>query len=98
MPAAAHERGLQIPSLFLGSSQFETYTNLADATSRLQGKCKGAEVHVVPNTTHHNFADVVFWLPRGLLTRVGMIGQGCPAGTYASIVRITREFIGKNMA
>jgi len=96
MPAEAHENGLDIPALFVGSEQFEGFTNLADATKRLQAKCRDAEVHVPKNTKHQNFADVVWWINEKTLKKMGMIGSADAIGAYCDIVQITRDFVLKH--
>jgi hypothetical protein len=44
----AHDKGISIPTIFIGSEEFQGYANLAEGTQRLIKKCPEAVVKVVP--------------------------------------------------
>ena len=95
-PAESHAQGLKVPSLFLGSRHFQSVAKLNDATVRLQTKCPSPEVHVLPQTRHHNFCDLVWWFPRGMLSRACMVGQADPIETYHTVISLTLDFLNRN--
>ncbi|KAL3796793.1 hypothetical protein HJC23_010940 [Cyclotella cryptica] len=93
-------KGLDIPSLFINSSQFEGYSKLYDATRRLaeQISQNRSKMYVLPNTKHQNFCDVVFWLPKWALRRCGKflaIGSADAYEAYESMMSWTLQFIDK---
>ena len=77
-PPLAHTKGLGPPALFVGSETFANMDNMARRTRELQSLCRGGiEAHVVPGTTHHNFTDIVLWMPtflHPLLCRAKALG------------------------
>lgn len=95
-PRQAHEQGLSIPSLFIGSGEFQTYKYLKEATERLQGKCTPRpEVHVLEHSQHWNFMDLVFWLPLSIsrLLRLHQPGQLHAHDGYHWLLATTRDFV-----
>lgn len=97
--------GLSIPAIFINSSQFQGYSKLYAATNRLADqinksyKMEAAEMHVIPNTMHQNFCDIVFWLPRWALRRGGRmfaIGSADAYEVHQSIMDWTVQFLDKH--
>lgn len=95
LPQQVHDRGISIPALFIGSSQFQGYAALNGAAERVQAKCPLREVHVLPRTTHGNFMDAVWWLPVALTTRIGFSGKCPPHETYARFITLVANFVEK---
>lgn len=95
-PAEAHEIGLSVPALFLGSEQFANYTKLAEATSRLaahNSHPKGSVLYVLENSRHQNFTDIGFWLPVTLLKWSSALGKCDYDQTYQRILDLTTQFL-----
>jgi len=95
-PAEAHEKGLSIPALFIGSEQFANYTGLAEATNRLaahNSHPKGSVSHVLEKSRHQNFTDVGFWLPVTLLKWSTAVGMADYDLTHQQILDITTQFL-----
>ncbi len=44
----AHEKGISVPTMFIGSEEFQGYATLAEGTQRLIKKCPQSVVKVVP--------------------------------------------------
>jgi len=97
-------KGLNVPSLFVNSAQFRSYKKLYGATRRLAGRINAscgedengnemAEMHVLPGTTHSNFCDVVFWLPRRLAGKVFRLGDADAYEAHKSILEWTARFL-----
>ncbi|KAL7477744.1 hypothetical protein ACHAW6_003541 [Cyclotella cf. meneghiniana] len=90
-------KGLDIPSLFINSSQFEGYNKLYDATRRLAEQISNrSKMYVLPNTKHQNFCDVVFWIPKWALRRCGKflaLGTADAYQAYESMMSWTFQFI-----
>jgi dienelactone hydrolase len=96
-------KGLDVPSVFIMSEQFEGYKKLYGATQRLadqinassrnKDKNQRSEVHVIPGTAHQNFCDVIFWLPRRLSRKVFQLGSADAYDAYESILKCTVEFL-----
>jgi hypothetical protein len=82
----------------VGSEQFAGYTGLADATARLAARCPAGSEVLAPaaGTRHHSFADVVWWLPSGLLRAASFCGPGDPRGPYWAAVSATRDFVRRH--
>jgi dienelactone hydrolase len=93
------QKGLDVPSLFINSAQFEGYSKLYDATRRLADQISDkSEMHVLPNTRHQNFCDVVFWIQKWALKRCGRflaIGSADAYESYEKILDWTVRFIDK---
>ena len=54
------------------------------------------ELHVIPNTRHQNFCDVVFWLPKWALHRMGKffaLGSADAFEAYEGILNRTFQFL-----
>jgi platelet-activating factor acetylhydrolase len=91
-PAQAFEAGIKLPSLFINSEEFESYTKIWNATVELAGH--SSRIHVLQDTTHQNFTDVVFWLPKWLLSKMQiMVGGADGREVHAEIVRKTSDFL-----
>ena len=104
-------RGLNIPSIFINSSQFAGYTKLYGATCRLadiinnsQSNNKSsndddehprAEMHVIEGTTHQNFCDTIFWLPRRIAKKIFGLGDANAYDAYESILNLTNKFLDR---
>ncbi|KAL7468214.1 hypothetical protein ACHAXS_008440 [Conticribra weissflogii] len=97
---------LNIPCVFINSEQFYGYKKLYRATSRLADQLNNSlcdyaekprsELHVIANTKHQNFCDVVFWLPKLAMRRVGrFLALGSANGLEAQeqIINFTVEFL-----
>ena len=95
LPQQVHDQGIDIPALFIGSSQFQGYVALNNATERVQAKCPLREVHVLPRTTHGNFMDAIWWLPVALTNRIGFSGKCHPHETYAYFITLVADFVAK---
>jgi len=94
LPLQAHERGIQIPSLFIGSEEFEGYDDLRDGTLRLQAKCPDKRVAVLAGTRHGNFMDAIWWLPKWMTRGMGFSGKAIdPHDTYAEFVGMVADFV-----
>ena len=100
------KKGLDIPSVFINSSQFEGYKKLYGATCRLadqinnsqknnDGGNKRVEMVVIPRTFHQNFCDVIFWLPWRLSKKVFQLGEADAYDAYETIVERTIRFLQK---
>lgn len=92
--------GLDIPSLFICSASFKELAKIYDPTCRLAKQISGnrSEMHVIPDTCHHNFVDIVFWTPKWLLTRfpkLFWIGTADALEVHESILSKSFQFIDK---
>eukprot|EP00621_Florenciella_sp_RCC1693_P000243 CAMPEP_0182554990 /NCGR_PEP_ID=MMETSP1323-20130603/50262_1 /TAXON_ID=236787 /ORGANISM="Florenciella parvula, Strain RCC1693" /LENGTH=414 /DNA_ID=CAMNT_0024766717 /DNA_START=210 /DNA_END=1454 /DNA_ORIENTATION=- len=94
LPRQAHERGIAIPSLFIGSDEFQGYADLKDGTDRLQAKVPDKSVHVMSGTRHGNFMDAIWWLPKWVTCNLGFSGKTVdPHQTYAEFVGMVADFV-----
>lgn len=84
--------GLNIPSIIINSSQFAGYKKLYSATNKLAQRTK-AKLHVLPETTHQNFCDTVFWLPRRWGKKLFGLGNANGYDSYCDIVTLTYKFL-----
>ena len=99
LPAEMHDKGTVLPTLFVGSEEFDSYPRMKEATAQVQAKCKneGNEVHLMKGTRHGNFMDAVFWLPKSITARIGMAGRGVDAHeAYAEFGATVGRFIDKH--
>ncbi|KAL3811977.1 hypothetical protein ACHAXA_009595 [Cyclostephanos tholiformis] len=55
-----------------------------------------AEMHVIPNTTHSNFCDIVFWIPRRLIGKAFGLGDANPYDVYEEILDKTVHFLRRH--
>lgn len=62
-------------------------------TSTTHQEMVGAEMHVIPGTSHQNFCDTIFWLPRRLAKRVFFLGDTDAYEAYESILNKTIQFL-----
>ena len=91
-PKQAFEKGINLPSLYINSAEFKSYSKLWDATIELARD--SSKIHVLAETTHQNFTDVVFWLPKWLLSKMGiMVGNADGRDVHYQIVRKTSDFL-----
>jgi len=97
-PREAHAAAcIQAPTLFIGSSQFDSFEGLREATQELQGKCQPeAEVVVVERTNHGDFADSSWWLPGPVLRAFKLSLSNDPCGVYTRIVTDTADFLERH--
>ncbi len=89
----ADKKGLPIPALFIGSTQFSQWKGLADTTNRLIQSSTGAVGHVLDESRHQNFTDVGFWLPVWLLRRFKALGACDYHDTHTHILNLTHDFL-----
>jgi len=75
LPLQLHEKGSQVPTLFIGSEEFQKLERLCAATLAVQKKCPKAVVKVYEGTRHGNFIDAIFWLPMKLGQVMGLSGK-----------------------
>ncbi|KAL3794959.1 hypothetical protein ACHAW5_009940 [Stephanodiscus triporus] len=52
-----------------------------------------AEMHVIPDTVHSNFCDVVFWLPRRMARKVFRLGDADAYDAHEEILDKTVRFL-----
>jgi predicted esterase len=91
-PEPAFQSGLKVPSVFINSQSFSETSKLYQATKKLANMSRhNGELHVLPGTSHQNFCDVIFWLPKFLLKP--LIGTAHPVDTYREIVHLSSEFL-----
>ena len=90
----------EIPALFVNSEQFTTYPRLWKATEKLKSQFKKTtgststhHHHVLPQTNHNNFVDLLFWFPELFLRTMGAIGAANARQTYVDLVRLTSDFL-----
>lgn len=94
-PAEAHEKGLDVPALFIGSEHFANWKSCASATAELSKKNShpcGSSCHVIPGSRHQNFTDVGFWLSTWVLRKVNMIGPCDYLHQYQNVLKISTAF------
>jgi len=96
LPLQAHSNGISLPSLFIGSAEFQGYRGLNDATERIQAKVAVKEVHVMENTRHGNFMDAVWWMPVVLTTTLGFSGATDPHVAYAKFANLVADFVERS--
>ncbi|CAJ1963685.1 unnamed protein product [Cylindrotheca closterium] len=111
LPEDGSDLSTIVPSVFINSEAFESYTKIYQATRRLARQFSGSgsvprqnetplsfdNMHVLKGTQHNNFCDVIFWFPTRLLRYLGVIGQGCdPRDRYREIIRISSDFLKTN--
>eukprot|EP00035_Acanthoeca_spectabilis_P026049 m.461072 g.461072 ORF g.461072 m.461072 type:complete len:387 (+) comp22200_c0_seq1:158-1318(+) len=96
-PPLAHERGLgSVPALFVGSSEFAGYRAMHKATEELSRKCgPGTETHVLPQTTHFSFMDMVCWLSVFAPWVYRKMGAHDPEGSYEQLFDLTTAFLSR---
>ena len=92
LPLQVHEHGISIPSLFIGSAEFQSYPKMKDGTERVQSKVPRKEVHVIPETRHGNFMDLVWWVPISLSMGLNFSGTAAPHDTYARYSGLVADF------
>ena len=104
-------RGLNTPAIFINSSQFAGYTKLYGATCRLADIINSnsnnksssdnddehprAEMHIIDDTTHQNFCDTIFWLPRRIAKKIFGLGDADAYDAYESILNLTNKFLDR---
>jgi len=72
---------------------FSKFKGLHQATTRLQSiSLPPAEAHVLPETAHGNFCDVVWWFPAWVLRKVYMSGKADPIQVENAIQRDLTRF------
>jgi pimeloyl-ACP methyl ester carboxylesterase len=91
-PKQAFEKGLNLPSLFVGSEQFSMIPKLYKATCQLAAD---SEHHTIKGTGHQSFCDVIFWVPKFVWRRFlpGLLGDKDPVKAYREIVDVTSDFL-----
>ena len=52
-----------------------------------------AEMHVIPDTVHSNFCDVIFWLPRRMAKRGFWLGGADAYDAHEEILDRTERFL-----
>jgi len=81
---------------FLSSKQFHGWKDNSECTKKLMGD--GQELRMIPNTTHQNFNDIVFWFAiysvPGLskLTNIKIVGGEEACRRYYDIIQMGIEF------
>jgi len=93
LPMQAHTNGISLPSLFIGSAEFQGYRGLNNATARIQQKVAIKEVHVMENTRHGNFMDAVWWMPVVITQTLGFSGSCDPHLVYAQFANLVADFV-----
>jgi hypothetical protein len=70
---------------------------LHEATQRLADGCESAaNMHVLEGTTHSNFTDLCFWLPKsvyGLLQRTPAFGPADPVDAMRQVMNLSSDFM-----
>lgn len=69
------------------------YRKDTSTTTTTHQEMVGAEMHVIPGTSHQNFCDTIFWLPRRLAKRVFFLGDTDAYEAYESILNKTIQFL-----
>ncbi len=94
---------MNIPSVFINSSLFRGYEKLYGATRRLADCINGndpspsrAEMHVIPDTMHSNFCDIVFWIPRRMIGKAFGLGTANAYGVHEEILDKTLHFLRRH--
>mmetsp|Transcript_28215 Transcript_28215/g.67236 ORF Transcript_28215/g.67236 Transcript_28215/m.67236 type:complete len:408 (+) Transcript_28215:194-1417(+) len=87
--------GLDIPSIFINSSQFESYSKLYRATKRLGSQVDGSEMHVIQDTGHQSFCDLPFWLPKKLGSKAFQLGSADAYKTYETTLCLIQNFLAR---
>ena len=67
--------------------------NKDNSSSSTDQELVGAEMHVIPGTSHQNFCDTIFWLPRRIAKRVFFLGAADAYEAYESILNKTIQFL-----
>ena len=98
LPTQVHSRGIAVPTLFVGSTEFSELNALNRATKNVQAKCPTKEIHVLPGTRHGNYMDAVFWFPAFVTQRFGFAGPAHVHTTYAHFVRTIADFVDRHAA
>ena len=94
-PEASSPKGLNIPSIFINSSQFESYSKLYGATKRLGSQMDGSEMHVIQDTGHQSFCDLPFWLPKKLGRKAFQLGSADAYKTYETTLCLIQDFLAR---
>ena len=88
-------KGFDIPSIFINSSQFESYSKLYRATKQLGSQANGSEMHVIQNTGHQSFCDLPFWLPKKLGSKAFQLGSADAYETYETTLHLIKDFLSR---
>ena len=91
------------PSCFVSTSMFDNIPHLREETRKLQGRMGGekAEYHILENTIHWSFVDLVFWLGRVSGRVYGKMGEGVGVEemkveeSYVELFDVTTAFLLK---
>jgi hypothetical protein len=89
-----HDQGVSIPTLFVGSEEFQKNVRLNQATEEVQAKTPKREVHVLEHTNHGSFIDTTFWLPKWFHRAVGPPRD--QQEVYGHFIGLTIAFVKKH--
>ncbi|EER16641.1 Platelet-activating factor acetylhydrolase precursor, putative [Perkinsus marinus ATCC 50983] len=100
-PAEAHKKGIQAPTLVLGSEEFSKYPDMSAATRNLYDKSlqAGSRLRVMERTRHGNLMELCFWVPVFLLPLAAAFydrRNSNARDTYCKIIGAIANFINVN--
>jgi pimeloyl-ACP methyl ester carboxylesterase len=101
LPSQLHAKGQGIknlPTLFVGSQEFDDSEILKKATTTVQSNVTNREIHVLEGTRHGNYSDAVFWVPSFVSQRIGVAGRSVdPQRSFKRFLELVVAFVDRNI-